>query len=419
MTGKSIRGALNYNERKVQEGQAHLIMASGFAADIDQLNFNQKLRRFEHLIQLNPRVKTNTLHISLNFDSSEQLSSLKLQRIAAAYMENIGFGEQPFLVYRHTDAAHQHVHIVTTSMQRDGKPIGLHNIGRLVSEPARKQIEAEFGLLRAESKQFKQHSGIKPADPEKANYGRIPTKRAISNIVTAVMHTYQYTSLAEFNAVLNEFNVKADRGAEDTEMFRKKGLIYSLLDRNGKAIGVPIKASAFYSKPTLVNLEKRFGKNAEKRKAYKEPLKAAINRVFKNYLEITRETFIDKMASLNVHVLFRVNEQGFTYGVTFVDHNTRTVFNGSDLGKNYSAKALSERFGLKDLQHKVEQKTFLKPAPQTNYLKQEQPAKSYLGLQGNSGLLKDLTESTRPEIAPNVSRKKKRRKKGLDQSLTF
>jgi hypothetical protein len=394
-------------------------MASGFAADIEQLNFNQKLWRFGHLTQLNPRVKTNTLHISLNFDSSEQLSNQKLQQIASAYMEKIGFGEQPFLVYRHTDAAHHHVHVVTTSIQRNGKPIGLHNIGRMVSEPARKQIEADFGLLRAESKQFKQHSGIKPADPEKAEYGRIPTKRAISNIVTAVMHTYKYTSLAEFNAVLNEFNVKADQGAEDTEMFRKKGLIYSLLDGNGKATGVPIKASAFYSKPTLINLEKRFEKNAEKRKSYKEQLKAAINQVFKNYRQITRETFMNEMAGRNVNVIFRSNEQGLTYGVTYVDHNTRAVFNGSDLGKAYSAKALFERIGTTDQQNKPEQKIYLKPSQPTHYLKKEYPGITYLKPTGPETIAKSLTGKNNDEIAPFVSRKKKKRKKGPDQSLTF
>lgn len=418
MIGKSIRGALTYNEHKVAEGQAQLIMASGFAGDIERMNFNQKLQRFEHLTLLNPRVKTNTLHISLNFDSSERLSNQKLQQITTAYMEWIGFGEQPFLVYRHTDAAHQHIHIVTTSMQRDGKPISLHNIGRLRSEPARKQIEQEFGLVRAESKHFKPHAGIKPADPEKAQYGHAPTKRAISNVVTAVMSQYKFTSLAEFNAVLNEFHVLADRGAADTAMYQKKGLLYTLLDGKGKAIGVPIKASSLYSKPTLTSLEQKFEQNREKRKPYREALKTAIGEVFRDYRQITKETLVRELAERNITTFFRANEQGFTYGVTFVDHTNRTVFNGSDLGKAFSAKAILERLSATDQKHQQVKKAWLKPAPsQKTYLPAPKP-KAYLPPAEPGVYLKGLLGKATADAAPIVPRKKKKSKEenqGLDQ----
>src|SRR5689334_3487654 len=92
-TGKSIRGMLHYNENKVTAGEASLIMASGFAGEIGQVNFQNKLQRFNHLTTLKPNVKTNAMHISLNFDSSEKLNNARLQEIAATYMERIGFGD--------------------------------------------------------------------------------------------------------------------------------------------------------------------------------------------------------------------------------------------------------------------------------------------------------------------------------------
>ncbi|MCW3108178.1 MAG: relaxase, partial [Segetibacter sp.] len=134
ITGKNIRGLLLYNEHKVEAQKAELIMASRFGGDIEQLNFKNKLTRFENLTMLNSRVKTNALHIMLNFDTSEKISTEKLQQITAAYMEKIGFGDQPYLVYKHNDASHDHVHIVTTNMQAEGKRIDVHNIGRLLSE---------------------------------------------------------------------------------------------------------------------------------------------------------------------------------------------------------------------------------------------------------------------------------------------
>jgi len=109
--GKSIRGILNYNESKVSAGDAKLILASGFAGEIERVNFKQKLARFENLNLLRPSVKTNALHITLNFDVAEKLDNLKIQQIAMAYMDRIGFGDQPYLVYRHNDVAHQHIHV--------------------------------------------------------------------------------------------------------------------------------------------------------------------------------------------------------------------------------------------------------------------------------------------------------------------
>ncbi len=406
ITGKSIRGILHYNENKVSAGEAKLIMASGFAGEIERMGLLQKLHRFEHLQRLKPTVKTNALHISLNFDASEQLDNAKVQQIAIAYMDKIGFGEQPFIVYRHDDAAHQHLHIVTTCIQKDGTSIKLHNIGNDLSEPARKAIEKEFNLVPATSKTFRLQPGIKPADPEKALYGHIPTKRAISNVVTAVVRDYHFTSLAELNAVLQQFNVRAERGPIDSNMYKNKGLIYTLLGQNGKTVGIPIKASAFYSKPTLRNLEKQFEKGEAKRKAHAPDLKQRIDKVFNQYQRITKATFIQQMQQQGVAVMFRTNDQGHTYGVTFIDHKNKTVFNGSDIGREYSAKKLAERFGttdkLKDqsLQIKPQQQTRPQPEP-VNYLQ--------LALQ-----------KFQPDSLPTIPRKKKKKKtKQQDQELTL
>jgi hypothetical protein len=78
INGKSIRGMLHYNENKVSEDKAHLIMANGFGADIENLIFHNKLQRFDNLTMLNEKVKTNALHMDIpeplttSFRNSEQ-----------------------------------------------------------------------------------------------------------------------------------------------------------------------------------------------------------------------------------------------------------------------------------------------------------------------------------------------------------
>src|SRR5690348_404811 len=114
-TSENMSKVLNYNEHKVRQNEAEILWAQNFLKDAKDLSFSDKIRWFEKLTSLNERTKTNTLHVSLNFDSSEKLENDKLVEIAKAYMEKIGFGEQPYLVYRHYDAGHPHVHIVSTN----------------------------------------------------------------------------------------------------------------------------------------------------------------------------------------------------------------------------------------------------------------------------------------------------------------
>lgn len=85
--GKIIKRMVNYNELKLQQGKAMLIDAVHFGKEAEDLNFRNKLYRFEMLQEKNQNVKTNAVHISLNFDISEKLEREKLQQIAAAYME--------------------------------------------------------------------------------------------------------------------------------------------------------------------------------------------------------------------------------------------------------------------------------------------------------------------------------------------
>jgi hypothetical protein len=352
---------------------------------------------------LNTRVKTNAVHVSLNFDPQDKPCREQLQQIAIAYMERIGFGDQPYLVYQHMDAAHMHVHIATVNIRMDGSRIDTHGIGWRLSEPARLAIEKEFGLVEASGKNLSNQLVIKPAAIDKAVYGKTLTKRAITTIVNAVIRDYRFTSLAEFNAVLRQFNVAADRGGEHTAMREKGGLLYSLLDGTGTALGVPVKASAIYKQPTLKNLQREFERNEQRREPYRVPLKHAIEDVFKAFDSLTKNTFIAELQKQHIQALFRTNEQGYTYGVTFIDNRNKTVFNGSDLGKGYGAKALIERFGTMDKP--------LVRRQQTEHSNSGSGPDKFVQLHLSLG-------KYQPQVAPSVGRKKKKRK-GQDQELSI
>lgn len=340
IVSKNIGKALNYNEQKVQKGHAQCIHAQNFIREKEDMNFHEKLERFTNLIGRNDS-KTNTLHISLNFGPTEKLSALELTDIATTYMEKIGFADQPYLVYQHNDAGHPHVHIVTTNIRTDGTRINTHNIGRNQSETARKEIEKEFGLVVASAKNIREAIRIPAIDADKVIYGKSETKRAITNVLDAVIRQYKYTSLPELNAALQQFNVVADRGLENSRTFQNGGLVYRVLDKAGNKVGVPIKASSIHSKPTLKNLEENFVANEEKRKPHRQSVAERIDQALQKPASLA--VFIDRLKRRGIDIMLRTNEQGRLYGITFVDHKTKSVFNGSDLGKGYSAAAMQQK----------------------------------------------------------------------------
>lgn len=361
--GHSMHRIFNYNENKVKEGVAECIGAENFPLNAEEMSLKIKLNYLLKRMELNENVKRNSVHISLNFDPSEaHLSKEKMIKITNVYMQKLGFGEQPYLVYQHHDAGHPHLHLVTTNIQADGKRIDLHHLGIRKSEPARKEIEKMFGLVVAENHQRQQSFQLKPVDVRKVQYGRIETKRAITNVLDVVLDKYHYTSLPELNAVLRQYNIMADRGSENSKIFKSGGLVYRILDEDGKPIGVPIKASDFYQKPTLKFLERKYAPNEAKRQPFKSRIRNEIDKAFIGK-KLTLDELIKRLEKKGIYTSLRQNDIGLIYGITYVDHQTKCVFNGSTLGKQYSAKAIQERC----LQQTVERQDLLSyPAVKTN-----------------------------------------------------
>lgn len=409
----SLNRALNYNEKKVQKGQAECIHAGNYLLNPEQMKFHQKLERLQDLISLNERTKkTNTLHISLNFDPSEKHSKGVLTSIAQSYMEKIGFGKQPYLVYQHNDAGHPHIHIVTTTIQADGKRIDTYNIGRNQSEKARKEIEQDFGLVKAQGKKIQSVTEIIPANVQKAQYGKSETKRSITNVLDSVIPHFKYTSLAELNAILKQYNVIADRGTEGGRIYNSKGLLYKLLDAAGNKIGVPIKASLIYSQPTLKNLEKKFAENEIKRQPDKQKLKTSIDWVLSKSPGSLKD-LKDALLKEKIQTVLRQNNEGLVYGITFIDYRSKSVFNGSDLGKQYSIAGIQQRLNIKGESPVLEKAgkgiTTISRQPKGNTIQTE---KEVSHNQNKEDLLQQLTENEKMfNKLPFELLKKKKRKR--------
>lgn len=390
-----MQKALNYNEKKVQKGTASCIGENGFLLSVHQMNFYDKLRGFEYRNRLNERATTKTLHVSLNFSNAEKYDNDFLMQIAGDYMTRIGFGNQPYLVYHHNDAGHPHIHILSTTIRADGTRINTHNIGRNQSEIARKFVEEKYGLVKAENQKSTQ-TKVVPFDLAKVNYGKSETKRGIANVLHGVLGTYNYTSLPELNAILKQFNVVADRGSEEGFIYSKKGLMYRVLDSNGNMIGVPIKASSIAGNPTLDNLEKRFEKNKNLRDPFKENLKTKIDNALSHYPKTIAELSA-LLSKENVFVIARQNAEGRMYGITFVDTQDHSAFNGSEIGRQYSVTGL-----LKQMNHPLRHNPQMKEVTKTGLIE-------FNGLSAITDLINPETEFNPTPY--QLKRKKRKRKR--------
>jgi hypothetical protein len=339
-TSATLSDVLNYNEKKVAHNDATLIHASGFLKDFSRLTFHEKEDRFTRQNQLKPNSKSNTLHASLNFDPSEQLSDAIMARIADRYMQGLGMQDRPYLVYRHTDAGHPHIHIVSTLIDAKGQRLNTNNIGRNQSTIARKEIEKEFGLIVANSRQRREVYQVKPVDVEKVRYGNEhQTKHAMRNVLLMAHQNYKFTSLPEYNAVLRQWNVLADRGGKDSRIYKRGGLVYRVLDEQGKKVGVPIKASDYYFKPTLANLQIKFAEHKVAREKDLKKIQQKIADVLAQKPD-SLSAFTDLLSAKNIEAVVYRGQADQIFGITYVDNDLRVAVKGSDLGKAYSVAAL-------------------------------------------------------------------------------
>jgi hypothetical protein len=341
--GKSIAIALNYNEQKLKFGNAECLQAFNFLKDVEDLDFDDKLWHFNRLNSLNERTKNNSFHVSLNFHPDEKLSNNKLGEIARSFMQKIGFGQQPFLVYRHFDAGHPHIHILSTPIRENGKSISVHFVGPFHSSKASKAIETEFDLIKAEGRKLTE-SMMSGGNAQKLSYGNAQTMLSVTEVLRSVINRYKYTSILELNTVLRLYNLVADPGKEGSKLHSFRGLYYRVLNDRGAKVGVPIKASSIYFRPTLPYLEKKFAENQSLRVQYEQRLRTVIDWALIGGISGLPE-FVKSLEKEQINTVLDRDKAGLIQGISFVDHRTRAVFSGNDLGEQYHAATIVERCG--------------------------------------------------------------------------
>ena len=234
--------------------------------------------------------------------------------------------------------------VCTTATEENGEKISdAYEWNR--SMKACRELERKFGLKQVENKRKE----LLEPYLKKADYQSGDVKKQVSNIVKSVFGTYRFQSFGEYSALLSCFNIEAKQVKGEFDGVPYNGIVYTMTDDTGKPLCTPIKSSLIGKRYGYEGLEKRIGYNAREYKARKWQPK------IRNEVALAmhgcrgdRETFVRLLAGKGIDAVFRENDEGRIYGATFIDHKNREVYNGSRLGKEFSANAFERLFNNPD-----------------------------------------------------------------------
>ena len=334
---KDLMKTLTYNFRKVDRDQADILLSGQLSAD-GRLTAERVFREMTAYIPSGARTKNIVFHASINPRPDEPLSDDRLRTIAREYLCRLGYGDQPFIVFKHRDIAREHIHLVSTRVRHDGSKIR-DTMEHVRSTRIMRRLEAKFGLLPSGHSQKKADVSAQPSAVE---IGAGDIKRQVTAAVEYVLGRYAFQSVGEMNLLLARFRVTAEEVKTERKGRPFDGIVYAATDADGHKICTPIKASEIGRKVSYAALRRHF----EQSKSVVRERSATIRRAIADVMQTSpdRAEFIDRMRGHGIETVLRINAAGRLYGITFIDDANGIAVNGSRLGKGFAANVFNAYF---------------------------------------------------------------------------
>ena len=301
------------------------------------------VQAFEPYIALNSHVRKPVIHISLNPYPKDILSKEQMTVLAQEFMEKFGYGNQPYIVWLHEDINRKHMHIISVRIDETGEKID-HNREAIRAQNICREMEVKYGLHPT----LGEHSERELVNLQKVDYPKGDVKAQLKHTARTLLECYSCHSLAEYNTLLNLYNVTVYevRGSVNGKEYH--GIMYGALDDNGQQVGTPFKSSKLGKAFGYEALQKKFAASTEKVKknSLAERTRQEIIKAMQDIS--TKEDFARRLKEADIEVVYRINPEGCLYGITFIDHTNQTVLNGSRLRKAFSANVFNELFNNPD-----------------------------------------------------------------------
>ncbi|WP_196018068.1 conjugal transfer protein MobB [Alistipes senegalensis] len=400
-SGSSPGGALHYNKEKVDKDEAEVLFWQKMLEPFDKhgrMDVDACMDSFWPYLEANRRTTNTVFHASLNPSPEDRLTDDLLRDIAQEYMERMGYGNQPYIVFKHKDIDRQHLHIVSLRVDEKGRKLP-HDFEARRSAEITRDLEHKYNLHPAVKGQEQRDT----PDLRKVNYKAGNVKQQISSVIRSCLRNYNCSSYGEFRTLLELFNVSVEERSGTIEGRNYAGIVYGAMTDDGYGTGTPFKSSKIGKDVGYDALQTYYAKSKERLKApgALDHLRHTVKDAMSPHN--TRDEFRQQLKADGIDAVFRINPVGRIYGVTFIDHNAGIVANGSVLGKEFSARVFNELFPTSP-------KEALHTAEQHAERQYEQRSRTANPVSGVVGTLLDLADARAfEERQRQVQRLRKRR----------
>ena len=335
---ENLGGALGYNFKKVEKGEASILLAAELYQSNDgNYTMEDVLTDMQALIPKKCRTKKTVFHCSLNPHPDEKLSDETLMQIAKEYMEALGYGKQPYIVFKHNDIAREHIHIVSLRVDSRGQKIN-DRFEKRRSKKITDALEKRFGLIPSSKVADKTVEETPKIDITRGNI-----KEQVASALRMVLKHYRFCSLGELNAILSAYNLAVEEVKTEFRGKKYDGLVYVPTDDKGGKASTPIHASDIGRGMGYTAVQNRIQKS-------KQAIKPLIPAIRLRILEVmcsspqTEKALQQRLEEQGLRAVIRKSESGRIYGITFIDDKEGVALNGSRLGKGYAANIFNGYF---------------------------------------------------------------------------
>ena len=299
---------VQYNDKKVEKGTGELMLMKNFPSFIDENSSQEEVRNYLKSISKNEKVKKPQFHavISTKF---QQHSKEELTKVAEDFMQEMGYGNQPFIVVFHNDTENNHVHIVSTR----------------VDKSTRKKLNDSYERLKAQKAL---------ADTLEKRYG-ISSEEKLEKLLN-----YQISSLKQLEILLerNGFKLTKNTNDENALDILKNGVKLKIL--NGNQISFTTNSDNNRSKQLKAILIKykhlcsnKVFKVEDNRKQQSKLPEEKHKDDWKPKIEFESELQKKLRDIFGLDIVFHHKEGQKPFGYSMIDHKSGKVFKGSEILK--------------------------------------------------------------------------------------
>ena len=335
---ENLGEALGYNFKKVEKEEASILLAQDLYQNKEETyTMAEVFADMQALIPKNCRTKKMVFHCSLNPHPDEKLSDETLMQIAQEYMETLGYGKLPYIVFKHNDIAREHIHIVSLRVDSEGKKIN-DKFEKRRSKQITDTLERKYYLIPSSKVSNKEEVETPKVDISKENI-----KEQVASALRMVLKHYKFCSLGELNAILSRYHLAVEEVKTEFRGKKYDGLVYVPTDEKGNKAGTPIHASDIGRGVGHTAVQNRMQKSKQNVKPLIPTVRNKVLQTMRTSPK-TEEELRQRLEEQGLRAVIRKNESGRIYGITFIDDKAGIALNGSRLGKGYTANVFNGYF---------------------------------------------------------------------------